>query len=156
MARSKKNQYRHTTPVTRLRRNVEKISKHAELCRDRLAVWKRSDDPVVEQALVVVGLIKQQVRLLDDQVVLLDESGFVPPCRTPAWQPVVGDIVKVANAYLGKYGQLYEKILEEDPKMLDNLVVVKVLYSGEVLVRRGKRTPFVVRKSHVVLVNRAA
>lgn len=156
MSRSKKNQYRHTTPVTRLRRNVEKIFRHAELCRDRLEVWKRSEDPVVDQALAVVGLIEQHARQLDDQVVRLDVAGFIPPHRTPAWQPMVGDVVKVANAYLDKYGQLYEKILREDPDMLVNLVVVKVMTSGEVLVRRGKRTPFVVRKSHVVLVSRAA
>lgn len=155
MARDKKNQYRHTTPVTRLRRNVEKISRHAELCRERLNVWRRSEDPVVELALVAVDLIEQQARLLDDQVVRLDVAGFVPPHRTPPWQPILGDVVKVANAYLAKYEQLYEKILREDPEMLEGLIVSKVLDSGEVLVRRGKRTPFVVRKSHVVLVKRA-
>jgi hypothetical protein len=154
VARDKKNRYRHTTPVTRLRRNVDKIFRHAELCRDRLEVWKRSEDPVVAQGLVVVGLIEQQAKQLDDLVVRLDETGFIPPHRTPPWQPMVGDLVKVASVYLGKYGQLYEKILKEDPDMLMCLVVVKVLTSGEVLVRRGKRTPFVVRKSHIVLVSR--
>ncbi len=156
MAREKKNQYRHTTPVMRLRRNVEKIARHAELCHDRLMVWKRSEDPVVEQALSLVTAITQQVRDLDEQVEKLDQGGFVPPHRTPAWQPSPGETVRIANAYLAKYAQLYEKILKEDPEFLDGLLVVKVLSTGEVIVRKGKRTPFIVRKSHLVPVARAA
>lgn len=153
---AKKNSYRRTTPVTRLRRNVEKIAKHAELCRDRLEVWKRSEDPWVALALANVEAIELQVLQLDSRVLELDKSGFIPPHRTPSWQPMSGDLVKVTDAYRSKYEQLYEKVLHEDPEMLDNLTVTKVLTSGEVLVRRGKRTPFVVRKSHIVLAARAS
>jgi hypothetical protein len=148
--------YKRSTPVIRLRRNVQKLAKHAELCRDRLAVWKSSENPIVKLALDAVANVQRHVRGLEERVIELETSKFVPPTRTPTWQPTKGEIVAVATDSKPKFKEIYESVLAEDPRMLDELSVVRTLSTGEVVVRRGKRTPFTIRKSHLVRVSASA
>lgn len=147
-----KGVYRKSTPVIRLQRNVEKISRLAALCRDRLEVWRQSDDTDVEGAVGSVDEVVAGVRRLAEHVERLVVAKFVPPRRMMAWKPAKGDRVKVAADYRQKYEEAYALVLKTDPQMLDDLSVVDHLPSGEVLVQRGRRTPFLVRKSHLTKV----
>lgn len=144
-----KGSYRRSTPVIRLRRNVDKIARHADLCKDRLDVWKASSNSDVEGAAKSVEAILELARRLVKHVDQLISSGFVPPRRMPAWQPAKGDRVRVVDDHRPKYEEAFASVLKADPEMLDDLVVVETLSSGEVSVQRGRKTPFLVRKSHL-------
>jgi len=151
-----KGSYRKSTPVIRLRRNVDKIERHAQLCKDRLDVWKSSGDENVKGAVEEIERVIANVRRLAEFVDDLVSGGFVPPRRVPAWKPVRGERVRVAEGYRQKYEEAYSSVLKSDPGMLDDLVVVEQLSSGEVSVQRGRRTPFLVRKSHLARLQEAA
>lgn len=144
-----KGVYRKSTPVIRLQRNVEKISRLIALCRDRLEVWRQSDNVDVDGAVGTVDEVVDSVRRLSEYVESLVAAKFVPPRRMMSWKPSKGDRVKVATDYRRKYEEAYALVLKTDPLMLDDLSVVEHLPSGEVLVQRGRRTPFLVRKSHL-------
>jgi len=144
-----KGSYRRSTPVIRLRRNVDKIVRHAALCKDRLDIWKASTNSEVEGAIKSVEAILELVKRLAGHVDRLVSSGFVPPRRIPAWQPAKGDRVRVVDDHRLKYEEAFASVLKSDPEMLDDLVVVETLSSGEVSVQRGRKMPFLVRKSHL-------
>ncbi len=149
----RKRSYAKSTPLIRLRNNVDKIDHHAGLCLDRLTSWAEGSDGgrlarAVELVREVAAASQELGGLVDD----LETVGFVPERKSPVWQPAPGENVRVADEYRDKYGQIYATELKDDPEMLDGLVVHSVLESGEIVVRRGKRTPFAVRKSHLVAV----
>jgi len=136
--------------VLRLLRNSEKIVKHAELAIIRLEAWKTSGD------LRVMCALEKSRQALDLAVEVcakiseLDDVGFVPPPKDTNWTPEPGQHLAISPAYRQRYEEAMEEVLAEDPTMLDDLVMVKVTSSGDIVVRRGKRTPFCVRKSHLV------
>ena len=166
---ARRTRYRRSTPVIRLQRNVGKIVYLISLGLSRLRDWQGSATrgsatrgsairgpearargcEVVERALAVASEVAEKSVELDDLVSDLEVSGFVPPKRSNVYQPEVGDHVQICDRARPRYRQLYEKQLREDPEMLDDLVVVKTLPSGEVVVQRGRHTPFVARKSHL-------
>jgi hypothetical protein len=173
---ARRTRYRRSTPVIRLQRNVEKIVYLISLGLTRLRDWQESatrrsatrgsatrgtapratGSEVVERALAVASEVAEKSVELDDLVSNLEASGFVPPKRSTAYQPEVGDHVQICDQSRPRYRQLYDRQLREDPKMLDDLVVVKTLPSGEVAVQRGRRTPLVARKSHLCPVKEDA
>lgn len=73
----------------------------------------------------------------------LDEQGFVPPKKTSIVTYKEGDSVQISERYQAKYLAVYGK------DVIDDLIVSKVLESGELAVRHGQRTPFIVSKSHL-------
>jgi hypothetical protein len=152
MARSPKTQYRRSTPVIRLQRNVLKLERHAALVNSRLLSWVVEDDESLADQVRLAGAIIQNIARLKTEVDTLVTSRFVPPRRSSALVYIEGQMVAVAAKHRDKYETAFEKVLKEDPGFLDELVVVKVLSSGEITVRRGQRTPFIVRKSHLVAV----
>lgn len=147
--RGHKIRYRRSTPVGRLRRNVEQSGYHNGLAIGKLRGWQASDDQRVERALAIASEVAERNVALGEQVGILEESGFVPPRRWRAYQPEVGHRVRILDKHRDRYRLLLERQLEEDPKMLDDLLVTRVLPSGEVAVQRGRRTPFLARKSHL-------
>lgn len=153
---STKGSYRKSTPVIRLRRNVDKISRHAQLCKDRLGVWRSAGDPDVDGAVRAVEGVMTEVGRLAEHVEKLVASGFIPPRRVPAWKPAKGEHVRVVDGHRQKYEEAYASFIKQDPTMLDDLLVVEHLSSGEVSVQRGRRTPFLVRKSHLAKISEAA
>jgi hypothetical protein len=150
-----KQHYRRSTPPIRLRRHVEKLLMHSRLVVERLEVWKSSGSSLVEAAADEVRKVLAASRSLDEYVGALVDSGFVPPLRVAAWRPEPGQHVRVADKHRGKYSEMFERVIEADPGMLDDLVVDKILPTGEVVVQRGRRTPFAVRKSHLQLLEAA-
>ena len=148
--------YRRSTPVLRLRRNVGKVIYFVSLSLDRLRNWQATGDPLVERALVMASEVAEKSVDLDELVAELEGSSFVPPKRSASYQPGPGDHVRISERARPRYQQLYERQLGEDPGFLSDLVVVKVLSSGEVAVQRGRRTPLVARKTHLCPVREDA
>ncbi|HAW09989.1 MAG TPA: hypothetical protein DCX12_02745 [Chloroflexi bacterium] len=151
-APARRRKYTKTTPVIRLRRNVEKIGRHAELGRERLLAWK-SDDPDVAAALALTEKIEADARDLVGRVVALEKKGFCPTRHYNVWAPAVGEVVRITEEYRSKYEAIYASVLESDSRMLDELVVHSTLPTGEIVVQRNKKTPFAVRKSHLAPVS---
>jgi hypothetical protein len=149
MSKSKKSHYRKSTPVVRLHRNVVKLEKNSELVSDRLKSWQASSDPNLLEALEVIKDVRRDISKLNEMVEALEQSGFIPPKRSSAVLYEPGNTVSVLPKHRGKYEEAFEKVLKEDPGLLNALTVVKILPSGEVVVQRGQRTPFMVRKTHL-------
>jgi hypothetical protein len=150
MAHSKKLQYKRSTPVIRLQRNVTKLERNAQLVRNRLSTWAIDGDTTLTKAVGRTEAILREIAGLKDSVAVLETTGYFPPKRSSAVIFAVGQSVAVAPKHRAKYMQAFERVLQEDPDFLDGLVVVKIIASGEITVRRGQRTPFIVRKSHLV------
>jgi 3-methyladenine DNA glycosylase Tag len=49
-----------------------------------------------------------------------------------------------------KYEAAFADYIQSDPSFLDDLTVEKVLPDGDIVVRHRSKTPFVVRKTHLV------
>jgi hypothetical protein len=152
VGRSQKVQYKRSTPVIRLQRNVDKLERNAELVLNRLSTWLSEGDTSLVKAVAHTAEIMQAITDLKADVEILEKTGFVPPKRSAAVVFFEGQPVAVAPKYRQKYAQAFERVLKEDPDFLDGLVVVKIIESGEITVRRGQKTPFIVRKSHIVSV----
>ena len=142
--------YRRSTPVSRLLRNAEKIVRHTELAIVRLESWKSSDDPRVLSALEKSHATLDLALEICAKISALDDARFVPPAKDTTWTPATGQHLAIAPAYRQRYQEAMEEVLAEDPTLLDDLVMVKATSSGDIVVRRGRRTPFCVRKSHLV------
>ena len=141
--------YKRSTPPIRLHRHVEKMVMHSAIVAGRLEAWRLSADPRVEAALKDAHDAWAASQALEGQVLSLVDTEFVPPLRAASWVPEPGQHVCIMDRYRGRYAEMFEKVLGSDPGMLDDLVVEKVLPTGEVMVQRGRRTPFVARKSHL-------
>ena len=153
MGRPKKTVYKRSTPIIRLRRNIERMIRISNLLDRRFAIWVMSDDPAALATIERSKEVVRSLRKLDESVGLLQAQDFKPPRRSSVVIFHEGQTVAVKDKFRSKYESAFEKILLEDPEMLDGLVVVKILEeTGEITVRRGQRTPFIVRKSHLVAV----
>lgn len=149
MARQRKIQYRRSTPVTRLARNVLKLERYAELILNRLSSWLVEGDASLVPSLEHVADVVQDIESLKKSVVRLEVDEFVPPKRSFAVVLAEGQAVSIAPKHREKYVVAFEKMIAACPNYLDELVVVKILPTGEILVQHGKHTPFIVRKSHL-------
>jgi hypothetical protein len=157
MVRTKKNHYKRSTPVIRLRRNIFKLSKNAELVSKKLRSWQASSDPDLAAAYDIVDCVQKSIVKLDACAAKLESKNFVPPKRSSSVIFDEGQSVSVLDKHRQKYELAFEKVLREDPRLLDDLTVVKIIRSsGEVVVQRGQRTPFIVRKSHIAGKNHVA
>ena len=145
--------YKRSTPVGRLRHNAKKITRHAELVLSRLNSWGNgnTDKRVVLSRLIVNEILEAASRL-DKVMGLLEKAGFVPLKRSSSLQFKVGMHVAIDPKYLDKYRQVFASVLKNDRSWLKDLTVVAVLASGEIVIQRGKSTPFPMVKSHLVLL----
>jgi hypothetical protein len=148
-AKRSKRPYRRSTPIGRLRRNADKVSQHASLLRSRVSSWGSSDERVVSvermASLVVAKSTEIDVLLAD-----LENTGFVPPEKQRSVKWEVGQRVAVSLKFRPKYEAAFPEDLRRDPGYLDELVVENSLPTGEVVVRRRGRSPFLVPKTHLV------
>jgi hypothetical protein len=154
-AKRSKRPYRKSTPIGRLRRNVDKVSQHASLLRSRVASWSSADERVAEVEKLAASVVSKAAEV-DELLADLEDTGFVPPekARVVTW--TVGQRVGVGKKFRAKYETAYHSELERDPGYLDVLVVESVLDSGEIAVRRKGRSPFLVPKTHLVGVEEAS
>jgi len=143
-----KRSYTRRGPVGVVSQNVASVERHARLASHRLDSWAASGDRVVVEAREVSLRILHDAERLGELVCSMASSGFEPPERVdPPLAP--GEVVSVKPEHRRRYEVAYAQMVEDDPKALDELVVEKILETGEVLVRRGRRTPFPARKSHL-------
>jgi hypothetical protein len=146
----KKSQYKRSTPVIRLQRNVLKLERYAELILNRLSSWIVEGNAALVPPLENTANIMQDIVDLKASVARLEAQNYVPPKRSFAMILTEGQRVSIAPKHREKYTIAFEKLLSFDPNYLDELVVEKILPTREILVRNGKHTPFIARKSHLV------
>ena len=152
MARRK---YVHSTPLGRLARNVDKLSLHGGLVEGRLRAWDPGSDSLVAAALGEVERILEGTRNLSHYVEALSSKGYVPPERQSSPSFESGQKVEVREHYRKRYEVEHEDALRDCPDMLDDLVVDRVLATGKIAVRCGRRAPIVASKSHLRRVSGA-
>lgn len=147
--RSTKRPYRKSTPIGRLRRNADKVCQHSTLLRSRVASWGSADERVSSIERLASSLVAKS-REVDDLLALLEDSGFVPPekQRVVTWS--LGQKVAVGAKFRGKYEVAFREDLQRDAGFLDLLAVEEILPSGEIVVRRRGKSPFLVPKTHLV------
>jgi hypothetical protein len=144
-----KRPYRKSTPIGRLRRNADKVSQHASLLKSRVSSWATDDARVAEVEKLVASVVVKASEV-NELLAELEDSGFVPPGKLRAVTWVAGQKVAVGRKFRAKYEAAFPVDLERDSGYLDELVVENVLPSGEVVVRRRGRSPFLVPKTHLV------
>lgn len=132
-----------------MRGNVSKSARHASLLLDRLLSWGSTDERLVELSAGSHAVL-DKLASMDEILVALEDEEFVPPLKPRAVVFATGQGVRIAEKYRAKYREIYADVLLADSQYLDDLVVLKVLESGEVVVRRGRSTPFAVSKTHLV------
>jgi hypothetical protein len=152
--------YRRSTPVGRLRSNAMKLLRHARLIGNRVGAWMRiestgsaDDDRQISKIVENVESIQTMIAILDGLLLRLELSGFVPPKPSSALVYTIGQHVAIAPRFMSKYRSIFESVLRSDPGLLDDLVVEGLPPSGEIVVRRGRRTPFMAPKSHLVAID---
>jgi hypothetical protein len=150
MSGKRKRSYRRSTPVGRLRRNADKVARHASLALARMESWRNGKpDRRLEAAKAAARAVLDEAAGLDRILARLERSNYAPPKRSGALRYMTGQHVAVCPKHAAKYRLAFAEMLRKDPGMLKDLVVANVLPSGEVVVRRGKH-PFLVAKSHLI------
>lgn len=149
----KTRRYTRRRPLARLHRGVEMMIKTAGLATSKIESWRSCmDDPpgVLLEACSAAESLRRSLAIFEACAAKLEESGFEIPRRSKAICHAVGSRVRVLDEHREAYMSLYEEQLGKDPRVLDDLVVAKVMASGEVVVRRdGVDLPIVARKSHL-------
>ena len=150
---TKPRKYSRSTPVGRLRRNVAKSARNASLVIARIASWGKVDDDQVSQVVGRMGGIQVLACEADKLLERLEGEGFVPPKKSGALVYQIGQHVRISPESRSKYKVAFKQVLRDDPKFLDDLVVDNILPTGEVVVRRGRQSPFMAPKSHLLPVD---
>lgn len=135
--------YERTTPVGRVVKHLEKSLRVASFASDRMSKWEHANEAKLASALTKVRSALGNLAGATEDMKVLFNDDWKPPQRPASTVYVEGDEVKVTDRQRDKYLQLYSNAV------IDNLVVAKVLPSGEVAVRHGKEAPFLVPKSHI-------
>lgn len=128
--------------------NATSVVRHAHLAAARLDGWRTADDPLVLEAGALALSVHADAIRLVGLVETLERSDFEPPARVDP-PLAAGERVQVKPEHRRRYELVYAQATRDDPGFLDDLVVEEVLETGEVLVRRGRRSPFPARKSHL-------
>ena len=148
----KTRRYRRSTPLGRLSRNVEKIARHASLLKVRLLSWGVTTESKLSLLVFMTDEVAGKASDMTDVLAKLEAEGFTPPERPRSVDYVPGQRVQVAPKFRAEYEEAFETVIAADSGYLDELTVESVLASGKVVVRRGKKSPFVVSKTHLLLL----
>ena len=138
-----KRTYERTTPVGRVRKHVEKSLRIANFATERMSAWEHSTDPSLVAALAHARNAATSLSEALAHVNKLFEADWVPPKKLTTLNFTEGEDVKISDKYREKYLQIYATAI------VDNLVVAKCLPTGEIAVRHGSQSPFIVAKSHI-------
>lgn len=140
--RSRKRQYERSTPVGRALKNLTKIEKIGRLTFARLLSWGEGDEELSAAVRWLSECLAANMEATS-RITILHEKGWSPPKKSSSISFEESDEVQIAPKYRDKYLEVYGS------DYLDDLVVSKVLPSGEIAVRHGRATPFIVAKSHL-------
>ena len=150
----KTRRYRRSTPLGRLCRNVEKIARHASLLKARLLSWGVAGESKLSLLVFVADEVSAKARDMSDILAELEAEGFTPPERPRSVEYLPGQKFQVAPKFRSEYEEAFKSVIAKDPGFLDELTSEAVLESGKVVVRRGKNSPFVVPKTHLLLLRK--
>jgi len=147
-----KRSYRRSTPIGRLRRNADKIVRHALLAQSRLKSWQNGiANPHMQMAWKILEEIINKAFCLDSIMDELEDSGWKPPKKPGSPHFEVGQHVAIAPKSRPRYAQVFGAALKVDPDLMDDLVIESILPSGWISVRRGHSLPCLIpAKSHLV------
>lgn len=139
----RKRTYERTTPVGRVQKHLVKAFKIGEFAVARMQAWEHSVDEDLIAALAharngVAGLGKAL-----GYVGNLYGKNWTPPKKSTTVTFGEGEEVRINEKYREKYLQIYPAAV------IDALIVAKCLESGEIAVRHGSQSPFIVAKSHI-------
>lgn len=124
--------------------NLLKALKGLELVVTRLGSWQAGGSTeYLEYALAHSEQAASLVGQATEEVGRLVMAGWSPGKRSAAVTYVLGEGVKINDKHRPRYLEIYAS------KVVDSLVVAKILSTGHVAVRHGKLPPFVVSKSHL-------
>ena len=149
---AKPKMYRRSTPIGRVHRNVLKTRKHVGLVQSRLGSWETASDKRLVRAWELTSEIIRAADELDSLMGELEGENFIPPKRSAALTFIEGQTVRIVDKHRSKYELAFQSVLAKDPLALDSLTVVTLLPTGEVVVRRGHNSPFMVPKTHLASV----
>lgn len=141
--KAKKRQYQRTTSVGRVCKNLERGIKTVLFAAERMTTWKHSSDLNLLTALSLTDEALSCLSTAHKHMVELYESNWAPPRKSLAIVFAEGEGVKISAKYRDKYLKVYTQSAIED------LIVAKILDTGEVAVRHGANSPFLVPKSHI-------
>lgn len=140
--RNGKRKYERTTPVGRIVRHLERAVHTVTFTAGRLQAWAHGADPRLLDALARVRSSQADLGQALAKTKELFDTRWVPPGKAPVILSV-GDDVLVAKRYRKKYLEVYPA------HIIENLVVAKILETGEIAVRSGEGGQFIVSKSHL-------
>lgn len=146
----KPRHYRRSTPLGRLRSNVQKVARHAGFVSRRVASWE-DGGPEVRAVAEGAQSVTKIAGAMDATLEQLERAGWEPSPRPSTVEYAPGDHVAVAEKYVDKYSEALAGLLKSDPDVLGDLVVDKVLPTGELVLRRGRRVVVpMAPRSHLV------
>jgi hypothetical protein len=142
---ARRRRYERSTPVGRAEKNLVKISRIGQLTLERLRSWIATPliDEDLDKAIAWLSECVAAAEETSSRVRGLMERGWSPPKRSSSVVYARGDHVRVNEKYRSKYLEIYAL------DVIHDLVVSKILPSGEVVVQHGRATPFIVAKSHL-------
>ena len=126
-------------------KNLNKIQKVGQLTLDRLRSWGGNNN---EELAMAIRWLEQSLDAnieATSRMEILARTQWSPPKKSASITFEEDDEVQISPKYREKYLEVYA------PDIIDNLVVSRVLPSGEIAVRHGRATPFIVAKSHIVI-----
>lgn len=125
-------------------KNLMKIEKVGRLTLERLRSWGGNSNEDLSMAIHWLEQCLEASAEASSRMSILADSGWSPPKKSASIVFSEDDSVQISPKYRDKYLEVY------GPETVDDLVVSKVLPSGEIAVRHGRATPFIVAKSHLV------
>ena len=141
----KKRKYARTTPVGRVLKRFERSHQIVLFASERLAKWAaRDSNPRITALFDLAKLAESNLAKVVSEVQNLFEAGWLPPKKSLAIVFEEGEDVEIADKYKEKYLKIYTKT------QIMSLRVSRVLDTGEIAIRNGSSTPFLVPKSHLI------
>jgi hypothetical protein len=141
----RKRHYVRSTPIGRAVNNLAKMEKVGRLTLDRLRSWGENSN---EDLAMAVRWLQQSLDATAEaasRMNILARNDWSPQRKSSSVSFEESEEVKISPKFRDRYLDVY------GPKIVDDLVVSKVLPSGKIAVRHGRATPFIVAKSHLML-----
>jgi hypothetical protein len=123
--------------------NLAKVEKIGRLTLDRLRSWGENSN---EDLAMAVRWLQQSLDAnaeAANRLNILTAIEWSPPKKSSSISFEESEEVKISPKHRDKYLEVY------GANIIDDLVVSKILPTGEVAVRHGRATPFIVAKSHL-------
>jgi len=144
----KPKKYRKSTPLIRLRRNVEKIEREVKLVVKKLGWWE--GDEALKGVKDFTFEVARRVSEIISEIKKIESSNWVPPEKNVIKSKYeVGDLVGITSRVKDRYEKAFIDEIVVNPELLNHLVINNVLDTGEIVVKTTSNNLFLVVKSHL-------